>query len=60
MVCIDRLRALNVDLAVTTEDGSSGQKGIVTDLLDDYLNQDIIPKSVVYACGLHPMLRRIS
>lgn len=59
-VCIDRLRALNVDLSLTTEDGSLGQKGIVTDLLGQYLNQETTPESVIYACGPNPMLKRIS
>ena len=59
-VCIDRLRALNIDLSLTTEDGSLGQKGIVTDLLDAYLRQEATPESVIYACGPNPMLKRIS
>jgi dihydroorotate dehydrogenase electron transfer subunit len=59
-VCIDQLRALNVDLSLTTEDGSLGQKGIVTDLLDEYLKHETTPESIIYACGPKPMLKRVS
>lgn len=40
-------------LKVATEDGSSGKRGIVTDLLREEITKD----SVVYACGPLPMLK---
>jgi dihydroorotate dehydrogenase electron transfer subunit len=46
--------ALDVALAVATEDGSEGRAGLVTALLEPLLGA----RSVVYACGPTPMMRR--
>jgi len=59
-VNIDQLKDLNVDLSLTTEDGSSGIKGVVTDLLDKYLSQGLGKKPVIYACGPRSMLKKIA
>lgn len=42
----------------TTEDGTYGERGRVTDVLDDALTRS--GASVVYACGPNPMLRAVS
>ena len=47
--------ALDVGLEVTTEDGSLGEKGLVTEPLARWLGQE--PRSAVYACGPTPMMR---
>jgi dihydroorotate dehydrogenase electron transfer subunit len=46
--------ALDAELAVATEDGSDGRRGLVTELLEGAL----APGAVVYACGPTPMMRR--
>lgn len=43
---------------VTTDDGSSGARGRVTDVLDEVL--DACGTGVVYACGPNPMLAAVS
>jgi dihydroorotate dehydrogenase electron transfer subunit len=45
-------------VTVTTDDGSSGQKGIVTDVLGDTIRAT--NTRVVYACGPTPMLRAVA
>ena len=45
-----------LEVNVATEDGSVGKKGMVTDMLDDGLNED----SVIYACGPSGMLKGVS
>jgi dihydroorotate dehydrogenase electron transfer subunit len=45
-------------VAVTTEDGSTGTRGIVTDVLSDVLDRS--RSDVVYACGPMGMLRAVS
>ncbi|MEE9504935.1 MAG: dihydroorotate dehydrogenase electron transfer subunit [Thermodesulfobacteriota bacterium] len=60
VVNIDPLKKLNVDLSITTEDGSSDIKGLVTDLLDQYLSQELREKPVIYACGPTSMLKKIA
>ena len=46
--------ACGVDLAVATEDGSRGERGLVTRLLEDALPGS--GDTVVYACGPTPMM----
>lgn len=43
---------------ITTDDGSRGTKGRVTDVLFDMV--DTCQSDVVYACGPHPMLAAVS
>ncbi len=45
-----------VKTVVTTEDGSMGTKGMVTDLLHEYVNQ----ADQVFACGPLPMYRKMA
>jgi dihydroorotate dehydrogenase electron transfer subunit len=45
-------------VTVTTDDGSAGIRGKVTDVLADAINR--IEAEVVYACGPMPMLRAVS
>ena len=46
--------ASGIDLAIATEDGSRGTRGLVTDLLVDALSAP--GEHVVYACGPTPMM----
>jgi dihydroorotate dehydrogenase electron transfer subunit len=48
--------ALGARVRVATEDGSSGERGLVTDLLDAELARRGAAR--VYACGPTPMMRR--
>jgi len=45
-------------VAVTTDDGSTGTRGLVTDVLPDVMARG--RTEVVYACGPMPMLRAVS
>ena len=44
--------------AITTEDGSLGSRGVVTDLLDQVIHDG--RTDVIYACGPMPMLRQVT
>jgi len=48
--------ALGVPLALATEDGSAGARGLATDLLEAELAAGVAAR--VYACGPTPMMRR--
>jgi dihydroorotate dehydrogenase electron transfer subunit len=50
--------ASGIDLAVATEDGTRGVRGLVTDLLPDALAGD--GAAVLYACGPTPMMAAIA
>ena len=66
LICRDELNAVCEQMIATTEDGSYGHKGRVTDVLPDLVEQltDSIEgkeiKPVVYACGPLPMLRAVA
>jgi dihydroorotate dehydrogenase electron transfer subunit len=42
---------------VVTDDGSCGRRGLVTDLLEEHLDEE--PHATVYACGPPPMLEAV-
>jgi len=52
------LKRLASGLTITTDDGSSGARGRVTDVLDDVM--DRVGADVVYACGPMPMLAEVA
>jgi len=58
---IDRLKELSsggkCNLVVATEDGSYGEKGLVTDFLDALLARERF--SMVYTCGPELMMRKV-
>jgi dihydroorotate dehydrogenase electron transfer subunit len=60
VVCFDELKDLGVSLSLTTEDGSRGRKGLVTDLLDQHLSHGLAAKPIIYACGPPPMLKKVA
>ena len=58
VLCRDKFKKLNVEVMISTEDGTSGRKGLVTDLLQDLLSTiDYRPSTILYACGPTEMLK---
>jgi dihydroorotate dehydrogenase electron transfer subunit len=51
-------KRLAATVVITTEDGTSGERGRVTDVLDPMLERT--GAQVVYACGPNPMLRAVA
>lgn len=47
------------NLRISTDDGSAGYKGLVTEMLADNLRKGLAPKkdTVIYACGPYNMMR---
>jgi dihydroorotate dehydrogenase electron transfer subunit len=54
----DRLKAAGFDPACSTDDGSLGFKGLVTELLEKELKA--APAAAIYACGPESMLRTVA
>lgn len=52
----DDFEALGAELVLATEDGSLGERGLVTLPLERILDAE--PDAIVYACGPTPMMRR--
>ena len=61
-VCgLEDLEALKIAPVVSTEDGSFGVKGLVTDPLRDFLRKQKDPEKIeLFCCGPNPMLAAIS
>ncbi len=53
----DEYKALGCDLRISTDDGTMGHKGLVTDLLKVALRE--MPGALVASCGPNPMLKAV-
>ncbi|MCJ7686647.1 MAG: dihydroorotate dehydrogenase electron transfer subunit [Desulfobacteraceae bacterium] len=61
IVATDEIGSSGLDLSISTDDGSSGHRGLVTELLENRLagfNGNIKP--VVFSCGPLPMLKEVA
>ncbi len=56
LLLIEEYRKLGFDVRISTNDGSVGHQGFVTDLLAHTLREAGDRKPVIYACGPEPML----
>lgn len=55
----DEFQSMGVTTQFSTDDGTFGVKGFVTEILADYLMQKSCPNSAIFACGPMPMLARV-
>jgi dihydroorotate dehydrogenase electron transfer subunit len=61
ILCEQEFKKLGCGVMVSTEDGSKGKKGLVTDLLKDLLNAIRYPlNATIYACGPAAMLKTVA
>lgn len=63
ILCVKDFKKIGAEVMVSTEDGSLGAKGIVTDLLINFLGNSFsseMSNLQLFACGPSPMLRTIS
>ncbi len=58
LLCIDEFASLNMNIHTVTEDGSAGEKGLVTDHLDAAIRKK--KPDVIYACGPMGMLKAVA
>lgn len=59
ILCVDEFAALGWDVRVTTDDGSLGMKGLVTDALDPWLAEQGAGGLEIFACGPNGMLKAV-
>jgi dihydroorotate dehydrogenase electron transfer subunit len=58
--CLEEFRELGAELHLSTEDGSKGEKGLVTDALESYLKTNDNNKGrELFVCGPTPMLKKV-
>jgi dihydroorotate dehydrogenase electron transfer subunit len=60
ILCEKEFKKLGCFVMVSTEDGSKGHKGYVTDIMRHLLIVLRCRASGIYACGPHPMLKAVS
>ncbi|MBI5701220.1 dihydroorotate dehydrogenase electron transfer subunit [Candidatus Saganbacteria bacterium] len=64
VTCENDFKKLDAEVFITTDDGSSGRKGFVSDSLLDILAKELTASSLhqtaIYSCGPFPMLRSIA
>ncbi len=58
LLALDEFESLGFTPKVSTEDGSKGVKGMVTDLLGSYLEDSKGLQAEIFACGPAPMLEK--
>lgn len=61
VLCEDDFRRLGCEVKISTEGGSYGHKGLVTELLKTFLqtpNSKL--RTIIYACGPKPMLKEVA
>lgn len=56
---VEEFQNEGIDVRISTDDGSAGRHGFVTDLLKDLLTETNLPITV-YCCGPEPMMRAVS
>ncbi|MGQ9708118.1 MAG: dihydroorotate dehydrogenase electron transfer subunit [bacterium] len=57
LILVNDFRRLGVKVLLATEDGSAGERGVVTELMGTVIEG--LTKPVIYACGPRPMLKSV-
>jgi dihydroorotate dehydrogenase electron transfer subunit len=58
ILLVQSFEKLGVMIGITTEDGSSGRKGVVTELVEERLSRG--EELIIYACGPEGMLKEVA
>jgi dihydroorotate dehydrogenase electron transfer subunit len=60
VICEEDFKGLGFETIVSTDDGTYGQKGLVTDILLDVISSKLSPiYTCMYACGPRPMIKQL-
>lgn len=62
ILCADELKAVGIDPVFATDDGSSGEKGNIVNILNEHIKRypSRIADNILFACGPEPMLKALS
>ena len=60
LVGLEYFERLRIPLLLTTEDGSAGVKGLITEGLEQYLKQFVDRTATLYVCGPDRMMQAVS
>lgn len=60
IIGLPQFEALNISPKISTDDGSIGRKGFVTELLKEFVASIVSPNDyIIYSCGPNPMLKEV-
>lgn len=61
LLCVNNLKSIGIKPIISTDDGTSGQKGFIIDVLREFLTRhpSSVTRHCLYACGPKTMLREI-
>ncbi len=60
LCCLDDFEKTNAEIHISTDDGSAGYKGFITDILNDYLaSLTSTTGKQLYVCGPTPMMVKV-
>jgi len=59
ILCVTEFERLGVETYVATDDGTLGDRGLVTEVMERHISEDG-PKKTIYACGPMPMLKAVA
>jgi dihydroorotate dehydrogenase electron transfer subunit len=60
LVEVEKIKELSSDIFISTDDGSIGYHGVITDVFSKNVSMYDPENSIIYACGPGPMLKRLS
>lgn len=64
VLCEKHIRDLGVQVAVATEDGTAGKKGLITDILNEFLSSQLSSELYtlcsLFSCGPQAMLKEVA
>jgi dihydroorotate dehydrogenase electron transfer subunit len=60
LLCLDEFRSMGIETVLSTDDGSSGEKGNVVDALERLFSSEGADGYIIYACGPKPMFKALS
>lgn len=60
ILCESDFKNLGADVFISTEDGSYGKKGLITQTLDNLIHDLNLKNVDIFSCGPYPMLKSIS
>jgi dihydroorotate dehydrogenase electron transfer subunit len=60
LVHLDEFEALGVEVQTSTDDGSAGHHGLITDVLSDVLDASALPTKRILCCGPEPMMEAVT
>ncbi|SNB45602.1 dihydroorotate dehydrogenase electron transfer subunit [Geobacter sp. DSM 9736] len=59
ILCVTEFERLGIETYVSTDDGTLGASGLVTDVMERHLTENPGPKTI-FACGPMPMLKAVA